>query len=34
MPNIHDLIDNVDSQISNDSAGEVWFTNLDFKERI
>ena len=31
MPNIHDLIDNVNSQISNDSAGKVWFTNLDLK---
>ena len=29
MPNIHELVNNVTSQDSNDSAGEVWFTNLD-----
>ena len=31
MPNIHELVDDVASQISNDSAGEVWYTNLDLK---
>ena len=31
MPNIHELVDNVVPQISNNSAGEVWFTNLDLK---
>ena len=31
MPNIHELVDNAAAQISNDSAGEVWFTNLDLK---
>ena len=31
MPNIHELVDNVASQISNDSVGEVWFTNLDLR---
>ena len=31
MPNTHELVDNVASQNSNDSAGEVWFTNLDLK---
>ena len=31
MPNIHELIDKVASQISTNSAGEVWFTNLDLK---
>ena len=31
MPNIHELVDDLASQISNDSAGEVWFTNLDLK---
>ena len=31
MPNIHELVDNVAAQISNNSAGEVWFTNLDLK---
>ena len=31
MPNIHELADNVSAQISNDSVGEVWFTNLGLK---
>ena len=31
MPNIHELVDNVAAQISNNSAGEVWFTNRDLK---
>ena len=31
MPNIHELVDNVAAQISNNSTGEVWFTNLDLK---
>ena len=31
MPNIHELVDNLASQISNNSAGEVWLTNLIFK---
>ena len=31
MPNIHELNDNVATQVSNDSTGEVWFTNLDLK---
>ena len=31
MPNIHELVDNVAAQIASDSAGEVWFTNLDSK---
>ena len=31
MPNINDLVDNVPAQISNDSLGAVWFTNLDLK---
>ena len=31
IPNIHELVDNVAAQISNNSAGEVWFTNLDLK---
>ena len=31
MPNIHEQIDNVAAQITNDSVGEVWFTNLDLK---
>ena len=31
MPNFHELVNNVASQISNNSAGEVWFTNLDLK---
>ena len=31
MPNTHELLDNVASQISNDSTGEVWFTKLDLK---
>ena len=31
MPNIHELVDNVAAQITNDSVGEVWFTNLDLK---
>ena len=31
MPNIHELVNNVAAQISNNSAGEVWFTNLDLK---
>ena len=31
MPNIHELVDNVTAQISNNSAGEVWLTNLDLK---
>ena len=30
-PNKHELVDKVASQISNDSIGEVWFTNLDLK---
>ena len=30
-PNIHELVDKVASQISNDSIGESWFTNLDLK---
>ena len=29
LPNIHELVDKVAAQISNDSNGEVWFTNLD-----
>ena len=29
MPNIHELVDNIESKISNDSTGEIWFTNLD-----
>ena len=31
MTNIHELVDNVAAQISDNSAGEVWFTNLDLK---
>ena len=31
MPNIHELVDNVAAQITNDSVGEVWFTYLDLK---
>ena len=31
MPNIHELVDNAAAQVSNDSTGEVWFTNLDLK---
>ena len=31
MPNIHELVDNVAAQISENSAGEVSFTNLDLK---
>ena len=31
MPNIHELVDNVAAQISNNSTGEVWLTNLDLK---
>ena len=31
MPNIYELVDNVAAQISNNSAGEVWFSNLDLK---
>ena len=31
MPNNHELVNNTASQLSNDSAGEVWFTNLDLK---
>ena len=31
MPNIHELVNNEASQISNDSVGEIWFTNLDIK---
>ena len=31
MPNIHELIDNVDLQISEKSNGRVWFSNLDLK---
>ena len=31
MPKIHELVDNVAAQISNNSAGEVWFTSLDLK---
>ena len=31
MPNIHELVDNVAPQISLNSTGEVWFTNLDLK---
>ena len=31
MPNIHELVDNVAAQISDNSAGEVWSTNLDLK---
>ena len=34
MPNIHELVDTVAAQISNNSGGEVWFTNLDSKECI
>ena len=31
MPNIHELVGNVASQISNDSVGEMWFASLDLK---
>ena len=31
MPNIHEFVDNVVSQISNDSVGENCFSNLDSK---
>ena len=31
MPNIHELIENFAAQIASDSVGEVWCTNLDFK---
>ena len=31
MPNIHEFLNNVAAQISNDAVGEVWFTNLDLK---
>ena len=31
MPNIHNLVDNAASQISEKSVGEVWFINLDLK---
>ena len=31
MPNIHEPVDNVAAQISNDSVGKRWFTNLDLK---
>ena len=31
MPNIQELGDNVAAQTSNNSAGEIWFTNLDLK---
>ena len=34
MPNIHELVDNVAAQITNDSVGEVWFTYLDLKKCI
>ena len=32
MPNIHQIVDNFASQISNDSTRDVWFTNLDLKK--
>ena len=32
MPNIHELIDNVDLQISEKSDGRVWFSKLDLKK--
>ena len=31
MPNIHKLFNNVASQVSDNSVGEVWLTNLDLK---
>ena len=31
MPSIHELVDHVTSQVSNDSAGKVWFTILDLR---
>ena len=31
MPNIHEVVDNVASQTSNVSVGEVWFINLELK---
>ena len=31
MPKFHDIVDNAAAQISNVSVGEVWITNLDFK---
>ena len=31
MTNIHELVDNAAAQFYNNSAGEVWFTNLDLK---
>ena len=31
MRNIHEFVDNVAAQISNNSTGEVWFTNLDLQ---
>ena len=34
MPNIHKLVDDLASQVSHDSAGEVWFTNLDLRTHI
>ena len=32
MPNIHEVVDKVAAQISNDSVGEIGFTNLDLKK--
>ena len=31
IPNFQEFVDNVAAQISNDSVGEVWFTNLVLK---
>ena len=31
MPNIHTLVDNVATPISNDSVGKRWFTDLGLK---
>ena len=31
MPNIHELIDNVDLQLSKKTYGQVWFSNLNLK---
>ena len=31
MPKIHEIVDNVAAQISNDSIGEVWFIKVDLK---
>ena len=31
MPNIHELIDNVALQWSENTSGQVWFSNLDLK---